>query len=233
MDEHRVILVTGSRKGIGRHVAEHYLKSGWRVIGCSRQAGVIEHDLYHHFCLDVSDEPAVIRLFSEIRRRFGRLDALINNAGVASMNSALLTPLAQVSGILQTNVLGTFLFSREAAKLMSLRNYGRIVNFTTVAVPYRLEGEAAYVASKSAVAGLTQVLAREFGALGITVNALGPTPIATDLIKSVPQNKIDSLVRRQAVKRLGKSDDVCNVLDFFLKPESDFITGQIIYLGGA
>jgi 3-oxoacyl-[acyl-carrier protein] reductase len=129
-------------------------------------------------------------------------------------------------------VAGTFLFSREAAKLMKNRRYGRIVNFTSVAVPLKLEGESIYVASKAAVASLTEVLARELAAYGITVNAVGPTPIETDLIRSVPRDKIERLVARQAIPRLGRFEDVANVVDFFLRPESGFVTGQNLFLGG-
>jgi 3-oxoacyl-[acyl-carrier protein] reductase len=227
-----VLLVTGSRKGIGRHLAEHYSKSGYRVIGCSREPAGFELRNYEHVCLDVSDEAAVLKLFRNIRRQHGRLDALINNAGIASMNSAMLTPLSQVRRLLETNLIGSFLFCREAAKLMQARKTGRIVNFTTVAVPLRLEGEAAYVASKAAVEAMTKVLAREFGPLGITVNALGPGPVETGLISGVPAEKIKALVDHQAVRRMGQFRDIVNVIDFFLRPESDFITGQILYLGG-
>jgi len=128
--------------------------------------------------------------------------------------------------------VGTFLFSREAAKLMKANGYGRIVNLTTVAVPLKLEGEAIYVASKAAVLSLTQVLARELAEFGITVNAVGPVPIDTDLIRGVPKDKIDRLLARQAIPRLGTFEDVANIIDFYLKRESDFVTGQNLYLGG-
>jgi 3-oxoacyl-[acyl-carrier protein] reductase len=171
-------------------------------------------------------------MFSQIRKLEGRLDVLINNAGVASMNHSLLMPIATVNAIMETNFTGTFLFCREAARLMQRRRYGRIVNFATVAVPFKLEGEAAYAASKAAVISLTQVLAREFADFGITVNAIGPTPIKTDLIRGVPQEKLDSLIARQAIKRYGEMRDVIQVVDFFVDPASDFVTGQIIFLGG-
>jgi 3-oxoacyl-[acyl-carrier protein] reductase len=109
---------------------------------------------------------------------------------------------------------------------------GRIVNFTTVAVPLALEGEAAYVASKAAVESLTRVLARELGPFGIRVNAVGPTPVETDLIRAVPKEKIDALLARQVLPRMGTPEDVARVVDFFLSPASDFVTGQVIYLGG-
>ncbi len=227
-----VTLITGTRKGIGRHLAEYYCEQGHRVFGCSRSEPDCQRDNYRHFIADVTDEAQVKQLFSAIRREHGRLDNLLNNAGVASMNHSLLTPLKAVRGIMETNLVGSFLFCREAAKLMKKHRHGRIVNFSTVAVPLKLEGEAAYVASKSAVEGLSDVLAREFADFGITVNTVGPVPIQTDLIRGVPADKLDELVQRQPIKRFGRMDDVVNVVDFFLREQSDFITGQKIYLGG-
>lgn len=232
MPEPPVLLITGTRKGIGLALARYYLTRGFRVVGCSRQPGTIDDPGYLHHCLDVGDEPAVGRMFADIRARFGGLDALVNNAGIAAMNHALLTPMSTVRRVLETNIAGTFLLCREAAKLMRGARSGRIVNLSTVAVPLRLEGEAIYAASKAAVESLTRILARELAPLGITCNAVGPTPIDTDLIGGVPRDKIERLLASQAVRRLGTPEDVANVIDFFLRPESDFVTGQVVYLGG-
>ena len=108
----------------------------------------------------------------------------------------------------------------------------RIVNFATVATPLRLEGEAAYAASKAALVNLTQVCAKELSEFGITINAVGPTPVPTDLIKNVPKAKMDALLNQQAIKRFGEFRDVLNAIEFFLDEKSDFITAQVIYLGG-
>jgi 3-oxoacyl-[acyl-carrier protein] reductase len=228
----KVIVITGTRKGIGRYLAEYYLKQGWTVAGTSREPSDLRHDSYVHYCADVADETAARKLFMDLAKRFGRLDALLNNAGIASMNHVLLTPMRTVEKIIQTNYIGTFLYCREAAKLMQKRRRGRIVNFATVATPLRLEGEACYAASKAAVESLTQVLARELAEFGITVNAVGPTPVPTDLIRSVPKAKMDALLARQAIRRFGEMSDISNVTDFFLREESGFITGQILFLGG-
>ena len=232
MSQQAVMLITGARKGIGRYLVEYYIQRGWIIYGCSREPADFTYDSYYHFCLNVSDEDKVKDMFAEIGRREGRLDVLINNAGVASMNHVILTPLSTVHRVLNTNVVGTFLFTREASKLMMKRKWGRIVNFATVATAMKLQGEAIYASSKAAICSLTEIMARELGDLGITVNAVGPTPTKTDLIKSVPKEKIDRLLEQQAVHRFGEFADITNVIDFFITPESDFITGQVIYLGG-
>jgi 3-oxoacyl-[acyl-carrier protein] reductase len=227
-----VALITGTRKGIGRYLAEYYVKRGFLVEGCSREDAGWSLEGYTHHCTDVADETGVRAMIDSIRRRHGRLDVLINNAGIASMNHCLLTPMSTAERIFRTNTLGSFLLIRESAKLMKIRNYGRIVNLGTVATPLKLEGESMYAASKAAVESMTRVLARELAPFGITVNLVGPTPIETDLIRGVPKQKIQAIVDQLAIKRLGRFEDVSHAIDFFIRPESDYITGQVIYLGG-
>jgi 3-oxoacyl-[acyl-carrier protein] reductase len=226
------LLITGARKGIGRGLVEYYLGRGFRVFGCSREASDLAADRYQHIIADVGDEGSVKHMMSAIRTACGRLDFLLNNAGIASMNHFMLTPATTLERVLKTNVEGTFLVTREAARLMQKRKFGRVVNFTSVAVPLKLEGESVYAASKAAVISLTEVLARELGPLGITVNAIGPTPVRTDLIRGIPEKKMDALIARQAIARYGEIDDIANVVDFFLSPRSGFVTGQVVYLGG-
>ena len=228
----RIIIITGTRKGIGRYLAEQYLQEGDIVYGCSRRICDIGHPNYHHTRLDVSDEAEVVSFVRNVYKIHKHIDVLINNAGCASMNHFLLTPYDTAKKVFNTNFFGTFLMCREVAKYMVKAKSGRIVNYSTVAVALNLHGELVYSASKAAIEQLTRVLADEIGESGVTVNAVGPTPIDTDLIKNVPENKLQDLLSHQCIKRFGQFEDVKNVIDFFLKPESNFITAQTIYLGG-
>ncbi|GKT07862.1 SDR family NAD(P)-dependent oxidoreductase [Desulforhabdus sp. TSK] len=232
MTQKRQILITGTTKGLGDKLARHFLDEGDIVFGCARSPTDLTHDNYHHFCLDVTDAKGIKEVFFRIRQDFGRLDALINNVGIASMNAFALTPLETARKIMEVNYFGTFSCSQRAIGLLRKSKAPRIINLSTVAVPLNLEGEAAYAASKSAVETLTRIMAKELGGFGITCNAVGPSPIATDLIKGVGEEKIQKLIQAQAIKRMATPQDVINVVEFFLRPESGMITGQTIYLGG-
>ncbi len=228
----KIFLITGTTKGIGNFLAKQYLKEGHIVAGCGRRESSIEHENYRHFILDISDEKAVVKMVRAIKKEFGKIDILLNNAGMASMNHFLTTSYESVKKLYSTNFFGTFLFSREVAKVMMKKKSGCIVNYTTVASALNLEGEAIYASSKAAIENLTGTLAKELGEFDIRVNAIGPTPIKTDLIKAVPQKKLDELLQKQAIKRFGTYEDVKNVIDFYVSEKSKFITGQVIYLGG-
>ena len=232
MVDQTVILVTGSRKGIGRSIAEYYLQKDCIVIGCSRGESDLVHPNYKHYMLDVSDEKAVKMLFKDISKNIRRLDVLINNAGIASMNHSLITPIPTARKILDTNVIGSFLFSRESVKLMKRNNFGSIVNFATFAIPFKLEGEAIYAASKAAVITLTEILAREYAPFKVIVNAVAPPAVETDLIKNVDSAKMNNLLHRQAIKRFGSPAEVIRVIEFLISPDNNMVTGQTIYMGG-
>lgn len=232
MKDRKIVLITGTRKGVGRFLVQHFIEKGAIVNGCSRKPIDWRLPDYTHHIADVGDEAQVKGMISSIKKRHGRLDITINSAGVASMNHVLLMPWTTARKIVDSNFCGTFLVCRESAKLMKKHRYGRIVNFSSIAVPMRLEGEAVYAASKSAVDTFTKIIARELADFGITCNVVGLAPIDTDLISGVPAEKISRLIKRLAIKRMGRFEDVANVIDFFVKPESDYVTGQVIYLGG-
>jgi 3-oxoacyl-[acyl-carrier protein] reductase len=229
----RHVLITGASRGIGEALAAHCLAAGDRVIGCGRSPSAIAHERYRHVVVDVTDAEAVEGLLREVKQSLKTLDVLINNAGIAGMNAIALTPLSAARRMVETNFLAPFNLTREALRLMRRSAAARIVNISTVAVPLRLEGEAVYAASKSALETFTRIAARELAPFGITCNAVGPCPIKTRLTAGVPDAKIQALIDRQAIRRWGVPEDVVNVVDFFLRPESGMVTGQVVYLGGA
>lgn len=232
MRQKRHFLITGTSKGLGKALAEYYLEKGDAVAGCARSDTAISHPEYSHYKVDLTSPHDIADFFFTLRKEMPRLDVLINNAGIAKMNAFALTPIESLQNILDVNVGGTFMCCQKAIGLLRKAKHPRIINMSTVAVPLRLEGEAAYAASKSAVETLTKIIAKEIGGFGITCNAIGPSPIETDLIKGVGKEKIARLVNQQAIKKMATAADVINVVDFFIDPKSSLITGQIVYLGG-
>jgi 3-oxoacyl-[acyl-carrier protein] reductase len=228
----RHTLISGTTRGIGRALALHFIAQGDRVLGCGRAAATIEHENYAHVQCDLSTAEGVQGLFRQARGVLGHLDVLINNAGAARMLPLALTPDDTARRIVDLNFMATYRMIHAALRLMRKSECARIVNLTTVAVPLRLEGESLYAATKAAVEMLTRCVAKEVGASGVTCNAVGPTPIRTDLVRNVPSKQLDVLINQQAIRKWAEPADVANVIDFFLRPESRMITGQVVYLGG-
>ncbi len=227
-----IIVITGTHKGIGLELAKYYIDSDNIVIGCSRHESVISNENYYHYIFNLCNPEQISSFAAEVQKNFGYIDVLINNAGIASMNHFLMTPIETAQKIMETNYLSAYSCIRVFISLLRKSVSPRIVNFSSIAVPLNLDGELSYVASKSAIESMTKILAKELAMFKITVNAIAPSPIKTDLIAKVSEKKLANLLEKQAIHRFGTFKDVFNVIDFFIKPESDFITGQILYLGG-
>lgn len=226
------IVITGTSRGIGLSLVKRYIEQGHFIIGCSRSESEFKHANYQHFVVDLTNEKEINNFALAVKKQYGEVDVLINNAGIASMNHFMLTPLEAAKKVMNTNFFAPFIVTRSFINALKKSNHPRIINFSTVAVPFNLDGELAYVASKAAVESMTKILAKELASFNITVNAIGPTPVKTFLTANVPPDKIQNLLNRQAIKRFGEFEDIGNVIDFYIKESSDFITGQIIYLGG-
>ncbi len=227
-----VTLISGTSRGVGKELAQYYCDLNHIVIGCSRSATDFQHKNYVHITADISKEDDIINIFKYIRLNYKRLDNLINNAGIASINTSLLTPYNIAENIFKVNFLASFLFAREASKLMMKNKFGRIINIGSVDIPLKVDGNALYAASKSAVEVYSSILAKEVASYGITVNTIALTPIKTTLLQDIQTDKIDMVINMLTLKRYAKISDITNVIDFFMKKESEFITSQIISLGG-
>lgn len=225
----RALLVTGASRGLGRAIAERALTAGYDVIGLARTAAEAPFPI--HPC-DVADAAAVKAVAAALPRDLP-LWGVINAAGIASMNLAMMTPASTVQRVIATNLMGAIHVSQAFAPALVRAKGGRIIHFSTIAVPLGLAGEAVYVASKAGVEGFSRTFAREVAGFGVTVNCVAPGPVDTDLIAKVPADAIDRIVRRQVVQRKGTPDDVWNAVAFLLSDEAAMISGQVLAIGGA
>ncbi|MBW0177658.1 SDR family oxidoreductase [Sediminibacterium sp.] len=228
-----VIVITGTRKGIGKELAEYFCNAGHIVIGCSRGEKSIENVNYEHHSFDITDEKSVKLFFSQLRKNRGGLDVLINNAAV---NNAL-APVALVSynaaaSTMNTNFMGSFLMAREAIKLMMKNSFGRVINMGSMAVKYEEKGEAIYTASKAAVLAMTKILAKEVYQYGITCNAVSPSAIKTDLMDNIDPDALNVVLKRNAIPEMGTTKELIDTINWLISPQANKITAQNIYLGG-
>ncbi|HEY8165211.1 MAG TPA: SDR family oxidoreductase [Gemmatimonadaceae bacterium] len=224
------VIVTGASKGLGRHCAVRLHERGYRVVGLSRTRG--EDAPFDLREADVTDAESIARALSDLRRD-SSVFALVNAAGIASMNLVVTTPAETVRRIIDTNLIGTILCCQAVAPALIKRKAGRIINFSTLGVPLAIKGEAVYIASKAGVEAFTRVFAREMAPHGVTVNAIAPGPIDTDLLAKVPRSNIDDVVNRQIIPKQAVPEDVWNILSLLLSPESSMVSGQTIHVGGA
>lgn len=224
-----MIIITGASRGIGRGIADHLHASGQQVIGVSRN--IFESD-FESFPVDVSDERMVADFIQVLRRRRERVTGLINAAGIASMNPTLFSKPSQMRSLVETNLLGTIFMSQAIGKFIVKAGGGSIVNFSTIAVPLALAGEAGYVASKAGVEAFSRVFARELSQLNVRVNTIAPGPIPTDLTRGVSQGQIESIIERQLITERFDISDVCNVVDILLDSRSRSLSGQVFHVGG-
>ncbi len=227
----QVILVTGTSRGIGADLVGHFLAGGAFVEGCSRSPRTFLHENYHHSVVDVSNEADVVKMIRGINDRRNRLDAIINNAAITHQGFVMTSSRTALQSLFEINVFGTYLVSREGARLMQRRKYGRIVNMGSIALKMKMEGNAIYTASKGAVLELTKVLAKELGPFNITCNMVAPGLFDTEMFQNLSGKIQEKCMDQLAIKRMSSISDLTNVLDFLLRKESNLITGQEICIG--
>ena len=225
-------LVTGSRRGVGRMIAEYILRNDGYVVGFARGESTISHPNYHHFQVDIGDPSSVQQGFAALKSLTQVVHIVVNNAAVLTSQYAMIMPPAQAQAMINVNLMGAFMVSREASKLMRKDRWGRIINIGSMAVSLEPIGDSVYAACKAGLTTLANVMAKELAPLNITCNTLSITAIKTDMLSQLPVNKIDAVIAGLPIPRYAEPDDIFNMLDFLAAERSSYITAQTIYMGG-
>lgn len=228
----RTALVTGSRRGVGKLIADHFLEQGASVVGFAKGTSTIEHAAYHHVQVDLADAVAIGPAFASLRQNATTIDIVVNNAAVLTSQYAMIMPPGAAQAMVNVNLLAPFLVSREAAKMMRKTKWGRIINIGSMAASLEPIGDSMYAATKAGLSTLTNVMAKEFGSMNVTCNTLAITAIDTDMLSQVPRDKIEAIIAGLPIPRFAKPDDILNIIDFFASERSSYITAQTIFMGG-
>ena len=236
------VLVTGASRGIGAAIARQFAIDGHDVaisyLGSAEKAQAVVDECVKlgvkavAIQADVSKEEDCKRLLAEAKAALGPISVLVNNAGQTKDGLAMRMSLQQWDQIIETNLTGTFLMCRAILPDLLKARAGRIINLTSVAGLYGNAGQANYAASKAGVIGLTQTLAKEVGSRGVTVNAVAPGFIESDMTASLSDTIKDSARERIVLGRFGKPEDIASVVGFLASEAAAYITGQVIEVSG-
>ncbi len=235
--DRKTAIITGAAKGIGNAIARRFHADGWNtvLVDMDEQGGNdLSNELGRNasfFKCNIADEAEVMKLFSEIEARYGGVHALVNNAGIIRDNVIWKMTLEEFDTVIDVNLRGTWLMCRYAAPVMKQQQSGRIVNITSRAWLGN-PGQSNYSASKAGVVGLTRVLALELGRYGVLVNAVAPGLIDTPLSQKLPDDVKEKLIQAQPTKSMGKPEDIAQAVAFLCNPQTQFITGQTLYVDG-
>ena len=232
MTEQKIVVITGSSRGIGFGIAKYFISNGYIVAGCGRSPSNFVNKNYFYSKVDVTDENQIRSWIKSIQKKYNRIDVLICNAGL--VKSALLMSVTSteiLSSFMETHIKGTFITCREVSKVMIRQKYGRIITISSLATPLLLEGTSAYSASKAAVEDMTKVFAKELAPMGITCNVIRPGLIETDTTKTFSSEWKKMLIEKHTIKTVSKIDELCYIIDFFIGSKSNCITGQVINMG--
>jgi 3-oxoacyl-[acyl-carrier protein] reductase len=236
--ESKVALVTGAAKGIGAACAKRLAKDGFRVaihyrsnpdLALSLKAELPESEV---FCYDLATEGACEALVKEIKSKMGRLDVVVNNAGIALDQIITFAKPEDFDKTVQTNVKPAFMISKFASKLMLRNKWGRIVNITSVVGHLGNAGQVIYSGAKGAITGMTKSMAMDLAGFGITCNCVAPGFIATDMTDSLPDEVKQKMLTQIPLARFGHPDDVANAVGFLVSEGSGYVTGTTIHVNG-
>jgi 3-oxoacyl-[acyl-carrier protein] reductase len=237
----RTALVTGASRGIGKACAESLAAAGYRLVLAARStekleetAAGIKENGGEAFVIpvDLASQESIVAGFSKAAKEFGRIDILVNNAGVTKDGLAVRMKQADWEIVLQTNLSGSFYAVQQVLPGMMRERWGRIVNISSVVGEMGNPGQANYVASKAGLIGLTKALAREVGSRNITVNAVAPGFVGTDMTHGLSDELKQKMIDETPLKRMGTPEDVAAAVRFLVSDEAGFITGHVLDVNG-
>lgn len=241
-DHNKIALVTGASRGIGKGIALELAANDFKVYvnyqHNEEAAEIVVEKISAAggwavpICCDVSQAEDAIQMVQKIREESGRIDVLVNNAGITKDIAFFRMSENQWREVLETNLFGTFHCIKATAFFMMKQQSGRIINISSLSSYYGAPGQANYAASKAGIIGLTRCLASEFGPMNITVNAVIPGWIPTDMTGKVPKEKIESLISRIPLQRAGTNVDVAKMVSFLASEKASYITGQVVAVDG-
>jgi 3-oxoacyl-[acyl-carrier protein] reductase len=238
----KVAVITGGFRGLGRSMAQLLGQAGATVVA----ADVLPEDVGHEtkrlveqaggkaelLRLDVTAPDQVEECFRDVHKRLGRLDILVNNAGISRDNLLLRVSEDDIQKTFAVNVGGAIHCARSAVKIMMRARTGRIINLASVVAELGNPGQTVYSASKAALIGLTKTLAREYASRGITVNAVAPGFIDTDMTKNLPEDAKKMMLAAIPLGRMGQPEDVAAAVLFLCSDEASYVTGQVLRVNG-
>ena len=239
--ENQVAVVTGAGRGIGHAIAVRLAKEGARIAAVSRsetaqrtadEINVSRAEAAKAYAVDVSDHAAVQETSAKILQDFGRVDILVNNAGVTRDGLSMRMSMEDWDTVMDTNLKGAFSFTQAVMRSMIKQRSGRIINITSIAGLTGNAGQANYAASKAGLVGLTKTLARELASRNITVNAVAPGFIVTDMTDVLSDQIKEAILPRIPLGKFGEGEDIAAAVAFLASGEAKYITGQVLTVDG-
>ena len=231
----KICIITGAAQGIGRQIAEQFVKDGAIVYACDRQEFTTDNERIHPIVMDITDAASVKANLMQIFKAEGRIDCLVNNAGIVYNRKIGMIMREETERMFLVNVIAVLELIQLCSRLMARNGGGSIVNISSVTAVLGSPGQVAYSATKGAIISMTKSAAKELAAQGIRVNAVAPGIVQTERFAELYEsdgNKIDGRIQRIALGRLGTPEDIAHACAFLASDRANYISGQILGVDG-